>query len=158
MTPPENLIRSDPARTMINSVTLTGAEKCCGAILLARRRVRRRKTRTSPKSTGCSGCFKIPTATSQIWTPMQPLRLTGASIYRSVARLKPSRSPGILYAPVTSSIALGGLPDSLSRWVHRVTSRFNEQAHVQNRPVAIHRRSHLHRSAEPTRTLISRFP
>ena len=54
---------------------------------------------------------------------------TRTSIYRSVARRKPSRSHGILYAPLKSSVPSGGLLDSLSWWVHRVTSRFNGQTY-----------------------------
>jgi glucose/arabinose dehydrogenase len=54
---------------------------------------------------------------------MQPLLLTGAASIGHLLVL----TPGILYAQLKSNIPLGGLLDSLSRWVHRVTSRLPDR-------------------------------
>jgi len=54
---------------------------------------------------------------------MLPLLLTGASIYQSVARPKPSHSLGILYAQLKSNFPPGRSLDLQPWWIHGVTSR-----------------------------------
>jgi len=85
--------------------------------------------RLHDRSLICTRCCKIPTATSQAWTPTQLFLLTGASVYRSVGSSKPSRRFGILYAPLRLSVSSRGSLDSLSRGVRRVAPRFTWQVY-----------------------------
>ena len=55
---------------------------------LAQTAIEKAQQKDFPRSIGCSPCCKIPTPTSQTWTPTPPRLPTGASTYQSDASRK----------------------------------------------------------------------